>query len=414
MPPIPISASKAASLWLRSVEAGRPPNEMNRTARIAYAAAKNCFWGGEKELIPLLEFLLRGVPAQQAPSALLAAYLLYRAKCNIPPLASEPSNLVLKILNLPNPFLRLRGKAYTFRRACEGCFLHPVSKARGHDKLTTHLFKLQETASFLHLERTEQLGVLLVAVYLRNPPFAKFLLDRAQSKKTALQFSLLDGILAFWRATKGPGNRRAYLPPRKVKQRKQKNAKAMRVRPNRDTGKMRMRLADVLGLSSQFLDGSLEAMFIERKRSSSPSEDGWTVDVDMLPEIQCPAHKLMLPHLAESLRQLGRLGGGLMDDGEVESQPWNGPYSKCFGRWACMSPDEMREAVLADLEPLSGQKGVKSLMQKLSSGSSGESMVLINACKCIHVVKNWCFEARCNWWQADVPHVLPAVSRVLE
>ena len=35
MPPIPISASKAASLWLRSVEAGRPPNEMNRTARIA-------------------------------------------------------------------------------------------------------------------------------------------------------------------------------------------------------------------------------------------------------------------------------------------------------------------------------------------------------------------------------------------
>ena len=41
MPPVPISASKAASLWLRSVEAGRPPNEMNRTARIAYAVP--CF-----------------------------------------------------------------------------------------------------------------------------------------------------------------------------------------------------------------------------------------------------------------------------------------------------------------------------------------------------------------------------------
>ena len=135
---------------------------------------------------------------------------------------------------------------------------HELALLSGHDKLTTHLFKLQETASFLQLERTEQLGVLLVAVYLRNPPFpernwhafilifakwsmsklwmqylqngfrfAKFLLDRAQSKKTALQFSLLDGILAFWRATKGPGNRRAYLPPRKVKQRKQKNAKAV-------------------------------------------------------------------------------------------------------------------------------------------------------------------------------------------
>ena len=60
-----------------------------------------------------------------------------------------------------------------------------------------------------------------------------------------------------------------------------------------------------------------------------------------------------------------------------------------------MSPDETRKAVLADLEPLRHQKGVKSLMQKLSRGSSGESMVLINACKCIHVVKNWCFEARC-------------------
>ena len=53
----------------------------------------------------------------------------------------------------------------------------------------------------------------------------------------------------------------------------------MRVRPNRDTGQMR--LADVLGLSSQFLDSSLEAILIERKRSSSPSEDGWTVDVGM-------------------------------------------------------------------------------------------------------------------------------------
>ena len=30
----------------------------------------------------------------------------------------------------------------------------------------------------------------------------------------------------------------------------------------------------------------------------------------------------MLPHIAESWRQLGRLGGGLMDDGEVESQSW--------------------------------------------------------------------------------------------
>ena len=63
--------------------------------------------------------------------------------------------------------------------------------------------------------------------YMQNGiRFAKFLLDRAQSKKTALQFSLLDGILAFWRATKGPGNRRAYLPPGKVKQRRKITSKA--------------------------------------------------------------------------------------------------------------------------------------------------------------------------------------------
>ena len=94
MPPLPISASKAASLWLRSVEAGRPPNEMNRTARIAYAVplveakiihtymqwTNSCDLAlprlpktasGKREgLIPLLDFLLRGVPAQRAPSAL--------------------------------------------------------------------------------------------------------------------------------------------------------------------------------------------------------------------------------------------------------------------------------------------------------------------------------------------------------
>ena len=81
MPPIPISASKAASLWNRqdclcssfvlnraislTTTCGETKCMWHRFAK----AAKNCFWGGEKELIPLLEFLLRGVPAQRAPSA---------------------------------------------------------------------------------------------------------------------------------------------------------------------------------------------------------------------------------------------------------------------------------------------------------------------------------------------------------
>lgn len=74
----------------------------------------------------------------------------------------------------------------------------------------------------------------------------------------------------------------------------------------------------------------------------------------------------------------------------------NGPYSKCFGKWAGLSPDEVREDILQELQPLSHHRGVKDLMFKLSNGSSGEALVLINACKCIHVVKNWCFVVRSN------------------
>ena len=43
----------------------------------------------------------------------------------------DPTSLVLQILNKPNPFLRMQGGQFTFRHACEGCFLHSVSKAKG-------------------------------------------------------------------------------------------------------------------------------------------------------------------------------------------------------------------------------------------------------------------------------------------
>lgn len=49
------------------------------------------------------------------------------------------------------------------------------------------------------------------------PRYAQFQLRRACASRTAKRFSLLDGILAFWRATDGPGKRKAFLPPRKVK-----------------------------------------------------------------------------------------------------------------------------------------------------------------------------------------------------
>ena len=123
----------------------------------------------------------------------------------------------------------------------------------------------------------------------------------------------------------------------------------------------------------------------------------------------------------------------------------NGPYSKCFGKWSGLTPDEVREDMLQDLRPLSQHKGVRSLLQKLANGSSGEAMVLINACKCIHVVKNWTFVVRSslsykittflmtvpdlntlyfrqfvanscpgNWWQEEVPQLWSRVSRVMD
>ena len=59
-----------------------------------------------------------------------------------------------------------------------------------------------------------------------------------------------------------------------------------------------------------------------------------------------------------------------------------------------MTPDEVREQVLQELEPFRRFKGVEDLFEKVSNGSSGETLVLINACKTIQVAKNWIIEAR--------------------
>ena len=43
-----------------------------------------------------------------------------------------------------------------------------------------------------------------------------------------------------------------------------------------------------------------------------------------------------------------------------------------------MTPDEVREQVLQELEPFRRFKGVEDLFEKVSNGSSGETLVLIN------------------------------------
>lgn len=55
----------------------------------------------------------------------------------------------------------------------------------------------------------------------------------------------------------------------------------------------------------------------------------------------------------------------------------------------------MRSDVLKHLDTLHYVKGVEKLKGRIADGGSGESMILINACKCMHVVKNWAFLKRC-------------------
>ena len=64
-----------------------------------------------------------------------------------------------------------------------------------------------------------------------------------------------------------------------------------------------------------------------------------------------------------------------------------------------MKPNEMLASVSKELDGLSWVQGARGLQEKLSAGSSGssssgEAIIIINACKCIHVLKNWCFVSR--------------------
>ena len=128
------------------------------------------------------------------------------------------------------------------------------------------------------------------------------------------------------------------------------------VRPNRDIGKLR--LGGVLALAGQFLDGSLDQRVFSCARPASE----WKVDMDMqrglqqqttqgiwhafnfssskssahcaqlrLDQIDVPAKKLMRIHFTESLRALGRLGGGILaDDGMKSAEPWTLGHCLCL------------------------------------------------------------------------------------
>ena len=72
----------------------------------------------------------------------------------------------------------------------------------------------------------------------------------------------------------------------------------------------------------------------------------------------------------------------------------NGHYSRTFGRWCGSKPAAVRDQILQHLDTLKGIRGVEELKARVADGNSGETMVLINACKCMHVIKNWVFLKR--------------------
>ena len=134
----------------------------------------------------------------------------------------------------------------------------------GKDRLTACLQGALSSPAVQKLSCEEQLGVVLVATYLRSPDFGRFLLEECAKNRP---FSLVLLVNRFFQATNGRGQRKAFLPTRKRRGRI--------IRGNRDLA--RLRLSSVFHLCGQFLDGSLSPIFVDT------SKDGWTVDVDMLP-----------------------------------------------------------------------------------------------------------------------------------
>ncbi|CAK9090210.1 Modification methylase NlaIV (M.NlaIV) (Cytosine-specific methyltransferase NlaIV), partial [Durusdinium trenchii] len=214
----------------------------------------------------------------------------------------DPDNLMLQILHAENSFLRMGESRLSFLDSCRGSFAHSVVKSRG-DKLTACLKILVASAKVQKLEVDE--------LSARRP------------------LALLPLVQKFFEVTHGLAQRKAFLPSRVISKRGQK------VRPNRALAKLRM--ADVLAMAGQFLDGSLDIMFVCQGKAD------WIVDVDM-----------------------------------------NGTYSKVFGRWCGQSPADTLEAVQEQLKGLPNPKCVK--MQILQAEVTSDVCV-VNACKCIHVLK---------------------------
>lgn len=186
--------------------------------------------------------------------------------------------------------------------------LAKISTVQGEDKLTTSLAALQNCKAFLKLGCCEQLGIIVVAAYLRSAAlhgwikkltlisaliiaefsspcrnylssihllcglrFGQYALSLA-SRPGQGRFSLLFLAEQFFFHTGGVGARKAYLPTRAVGKKKKNQKKKRLIRPNQDIA--RLRLHDVLSMCGQFLDGSLLPLFLSTTKK-------WQIDVDL-------------------------------------------------------------------------------------------------------------------------------------
>jgi len=130
--------------------------------------------------------------------------------------------------------------------------------------VTDSLAKILKMPTVKRLESREQLGLVIVTTYLRSPQFAQYLLTACSGPR----ISLLDVIHHFFRDTNGVGQRKAYMPTRVI------SKQGKKMRPNRDLGKLR--LAGALSMCGQFLDGTLDPLFV------NDSKGQWLVDPDLL------------------------------------------------------------------------------------------------------------------------------------
>ena len=131
--------------------------------------------------------------------------------------------------------------------------------------MTGYLMDILKMPYMQRLESREQLGIVILTACLRSPGFAEFVLEASSQPR----FALLAVVHNFFRDTQGVGQRKAYMPARVI------SKHGSKLRPNCDLGKLR--LAGALSLCGQFLDGSLDAIFVNDSKKS------WLLDPGLLP-----------------------------------------------------------------------------------------------------------------------------------